>query len=103
MSIYLIIGTRPQIIKSAPILHEGTKTGLKIEIIHTGQHYDYKLSKVFLKEFSLPTPKTNLNVGSGSHAYQTAEIILRLEKILTKNPPSLVLIPGDTNSALAEA
>jgi len=101
MSIFLILGTRPQIIKSAPIVLESSKQGLDIEIVHTGQHYDYKLSQVFLEEFSLPDPVINLDVGSGSHAFQTAEIILRLEKVLMANRPSLVIVPGDANSALA--
>jgi len=76
---------------------------LELKIIHTGQHYDYDLSQVFIEEFSLPEPSVNLGVGSGSHAYQTGEIMLRLEKYLLRDKPSLVLIPGDTNSALAGA
>ena len=103
MSLFLVIGTRPQIIKSALIIHESLMQGLEMKIIHTGQHYDYGLSQVFLEEFSLPDPIVNLNVGSGSHAFQTAEIMLRLEKYFIRNRPSLVLIPGDTNSALAGA
>jgi UDP-N-acetylglucosamine 2-epimerase len=103
MKIWMIIGTRPQIIKSAPVIHECLKQNIDIEIIHTGQHYDFKLSQVFLEEFNLPDPKVNLEVGSGSHAYQTGEIMLRLEKHIIKHRPSLVLIPGDTNSALAGA
>jgi UDP-N-acetylglucosamine 2-epimerase len=102
-SIFLIIGTRPQIIKSAPIIHEGLKQGLDLKIVHTGQHYDYGLSQVFFEELSPPEPLTNLGVGSGSHVFQTAEIMLRLEKCLVNEKPSLVLIPGDTNSALAGA
>ena len=60
MSIFLVLGTRPQIIKSAPIIHEGVKQGLEMGIIHTGQHYDYELSQVFLDEFSLPNSLINL-------------------------------------------
>jgi len=103
MSILLVIGARPQIIKSAPIIHESLKQDLRITIIHTGQHYDYGLSRVFFEEFSPPEPLVNLDVGSGSHALQTAEIMSRLEKHLISEKPSLVLIPGDTNSALAGA
>jgi len=103
VSIYLVIGTRPQIIKSAPIIHESLKQGLEMKIIHTGQHYDYELSQVFLEEFSLPKPSINLNVGSGSHTFQTAEIMLRLEKFLLNEKPSILSIPGDTNSALGGA
>jgi UDP-N-acetylglucosamine 2-epimerase len=103
LSIAIIFGTRPQIIKSAPIIHEALKSDLELKIIHTGQHYDYELSQVFIEEFNLPEPTVNLEVGSGSHAYQTGEIMLRLEKYLLRDKPSLVLVPGDTNSALAGA
>jgi len=103
MRITVVVGTRPQIIKTAPVIQEALKQNLKVEIIHTGQHYDYTLSQVFLEEFGLLEPKINLEVGSGSHSYQTGEIMLRLEKFLLENTPSLVLIPGDTNSALAGA
>jgi UDP-N-acetylglucosamine 2-epimerase len=74
-----------------------------MEIVHTGQHYDYELSRIFFDEFSFPEPLVNLDVGSGSHVLQTAEIMLRLEKHLVIEKPSFVLIPGDTNSALAGA
>ena len=103
MTIFLILGTRPQIIKSAPILHEALRQELNIQIIHTGQHYDRALSQVFFEELSPPEPFANLGVGSGSHVYQTAEIMLQLEKYLASQKPSLVLVPGDTNSALAGA
>jgi UDP-GlcNAc3NAcA epimerase len=103
MSIFLVLGTRPQIIKSTPIVNEALKQGLDMQIIHTGQHYDPALSEVFFEELSPPKPLANLNVGSGSHIYQTAEIMLRLEKYLVEKTPSLVLVPGDTNSALAGA
>lgn len=101
--IFLIVGTRPQIIKSTPIVLEALKKGLDIQIIHTGQHYDPSLSKIFFDELSPSEPFANLNVGSGSHIYQTAEIMLRLEKYLNEEKPSLVIVPGDTNSALAGA
>jgi UDP-GlcNAc3NAcA epimerase len=101
--IFLIVGTRPQIIKSTPVIKEAIKQGLDIKIIHTGQHYDPSLSKIFFEELSPPEPFANLNVGSGSHIYQTAEIMLRLEKLLVEEKPSLVVVPGDTNSALAGA
>jgi UDP-GlcNAc3NAcA epimerase len=103
MRIAVVVGTRPQIIKTAPVIQEALKQRLEVEIIHTGQHYDYRLSQVFFEEFELPDPKVNLEVGSGSHAYQTGEIMLRLEKYLVENAYSLALIPGDTNSALAGA
>ena len=103
MSIFLIVGTRPQIIKSVPVIQESLKQGLEIQVIHTGQHYDHSLSQVFFEELSIPEPLANLEVGSGSHVFQTAEIMLRLEKLLVSEKLSLVLVPGDTNSALAAA
>ena len=99
----LVLGTRPQIIKSAPIIQQMLRQRLDVKVIHTGQHYDYKLSKIFFEEMDLPEPYVNLEVGSGSHAYQTGETMLRLEKVLMDLKPSLVLVPGDTNSALAGA
>jgi len=103
MTIIIVLGTRPQIIKSALIVHEALKQGLDLQILHTGQHYDYALSQVFFEELSSLEPLVNLNVGSGSHAFQIAEIMLRIEKYLIAQKPSVVLVPGDTNSALAGA
>ena len=103
MSFVLILGTRPQIIKSVPIIQQLLRQRLDVKVIHTGQHYDYKLSKIFFEEMNLPEPYANLEVGSGSHTYQTGETMLRLEKVLMNLKPSLVLVPGDTNSALASA
>jgi UDP-N-acetylglucosamine 2-epimerase len=103
MSIFLIVGTRPQIIKSVPVIKESLNQGLCMHLIHTGQHYDYALSQLFFEELSPPKPYVNLNVGSGSQVFQIAEIMLRLEKCLVAEKPSLVIIPGDTNSALAGA
>ena len=100
MVVFLVVGTRPQIIKSAPIIHKSIELGLDMEIIHTGQHYDYTLSQVFLDEFSIPVPVVNLGVGSGTHIFQITEVMLRLEKYLHKHPASMVVVPGDTNSAL---
>ncbi len=100
----LVLGARPQIIKSAPFIHlAGKDEKINLEIVHTGQHYDYEMTKVFFEELSLPDLTANLNVGSGTHAQQTAKIMLRLEKILQKQKPNLVIVPGDTNSTLAGA
>ena len=67
MRVALVIGTRPQIIKSAPIIREACRRGLELDVIHTGQHYDYELSRVFFNELGLPDPVVNLGVGSGGH------------------------------------
>jgi len=102
--IALILGTRPQIIKSALIIHYMFhKNDINFILIHTGQHYDYEMSRVFFEELGLPDPHYNLGVGSGSHAWQTATMMLRLEDVLSKERPDLVVVPGDTNSTLAGA
>jgi UDP-N-acetylglucosamine 2-epimerase (non-hydrolysing) len=104
MNLELVLGARPQIIKSAPLIHLASKDKqIHLDIIHTGQHYDYEMTKIFFEEFNLPDPLVNLNVGSGSHAQQTARVMVRLEKVLEKQKPDLVLVPGDTNSTLAGA
>jgi len=100
----LVLGTRPQIIKSAPFIHLASNDGeIRLEIIHTGQHYDYEMTKVFFEELNLPGPTANLNVGSGTHAQQTAKIMLSLEKLLQKQKPDFLVVPGDTNSTFAGA
>jgi len=102
--IIFVLGARPQIIKSAQLIHLASKDPeIHLEIVHTGQHYDYELTKIFFEELNIPDPIANLEVGSGTHARQTAEIMIRLEKILIKQRPDLVLVPGDTNSTLAGA
>lgn len=104
VNVALILGARPQIIKSMPFIRLSNEDKqVKLSIIHTGQHYDYEMTKVFFEEFSLPDPAVNLNVGSGSHAQQTAKIMTRLEPFLQKQKPDLVVVPGDTNSTLAGA
>jgi UDP-N-acetylglucosamine 2-epimerase len=104
VNVCLVLGARPQIIKSMPLIHLlNEDKQLKSSVIHTGQHYDYEMTKVFFDEFSLPEPTVNLEVGSGSHAQQTAKIMIRLEPILLEQKPDLVLVPGDTNSTLAGA
>lgn len=104
MNVTLVLGTRPQIIKSAPLIKLISKDEeIRLEIIHTGQHYDYEMARIFFKEFDIPNPVANLNVGSGTHAQQTAKIMLRLEKLLQRQKHNILIVPGDTNSALAGA
>jgi UDP-N-acetylglucosamine 2-epimerase len=104
MRTLLVVGTRPQIIKSASIIKESVNwPRVELQVVHTGQHYNYTMSREFFDELSLPEPVVNLNVGSGSHAWQTAQIMMGLEKVFTELDPDIVLIPGDTNSALAAA
>jgi len=104
MKVALILGTRPQIIKSAPLIHLAKEDpDIDMQIVHTGQHYDYEMSKEFFDELNLPDPTANLNIGSGTHAWQTGKMLIALEKVLTKEKPDLVMVPGDTNSTLAGA
>ncbi|MHA2301464.1 MAG: non-hydrolyzing UDP-N-acetylglucosamine 2-epimerase [Candidatus Thorarchaeota archaeon] len=101
MRVALITGTRPQIIKSAPLIRGFNKEETDLRFIHTGQHYDYELAAQFVEEFEIKQPDFNLEIGSGSNTYQTYEIILKLSSILEELKPDYAIIPGDTNSALA--
>jgi UDP-N-acetylglucosamine 2-epimerase (non-hydrolysing) len=103
MKIAFVLGTRPEIIKLAPVIKECQKRKFNFFIIHTNQHYSENLDKIFFKELKLPLPKYNLNIGSGSHAYQVGAALIEIEKILIKEKPDLVLVQGDTNSTLAGA
>ncbi|VVB60794.1 UDP-N-acetylglucosamine 2-epimerase [uncultured archaeon] len=103
MKISIILGTRPEIIKLSPIIHECKKLNLDLFILHTGQHYSFDMDRVFFQQLELPLPNYNLNVGSGSHAEQTAKILIGVEKILHKEKPDIVLVEGDTNTVLAGA
>jgi len=104
MRVALVIGTRPQIIKSAPIVHVAKDfPDVELLIVHTGQHYDYAMSREFFNELALPDPVVNLGVGSGSHGWQTGQMLIGLEKAFTELRPEVVLVPGDTNSTLAGA
>jgi UDP-N-acetylglucosamine 2-epimerase (non-hydrolysing) len=84
-------------------MHKVLENDFHHEIIHTGQHYDYRLSEIFFKEFKLPSPDYNLEIGSDSPGHQTAQMITGIEKILSKNKYDLVLVYGDTNSTFAGA
>jgi UDP-GlcNAc3NAcA epimerase len=103
MKIITIVGARPQFIKSAPVSMALARLGYDESIIHTGQHYDYGMSKVFFEEMGIREPMINLNVGSGSHAQQTSQMLVGIEAILQSNNPDIVLVYGDTNSTLAGA
>lgn len=103
MKFCVIVGTRPQIIKTQPIIHELKSQKKKFSIIHTGQHYDYEMSRTFFKELKITKPNYHLNLSQGSNLSQLSEMIKKLEKPLTKIKPDVVIVPGDTRSALAGA
>lgn len=102
--IAIFVGTRPEIIKMTPVIKEAFKRkSIDTLLIHTQQHYDWKMSQNFLEELCLPTPQYFLDVKSGSHGVQTAKILQRSEKLLRKEKPDVVLVEGDTNSVLGVA
>ena len=103
MKIAVVLGTRPEIIKMAPVVRELERRNVDYFILHTGQHYTYNLDKVFFEQLNLPRAKYNLEVGSGSHAEQTARVLTGVEKVLQEETPEIVLVEGDTNSVLAGA
>ena len=103
MKIAIVVGTRPEIIKMAPIIKESQKRGLSFKIIHSGQHYTHFMDEVFFKDLSLDKPDYNLRIGSGSHSEETAKVLLGLEKYLLKEEPDVVLVEGDTNTVFAAA
>lgn len=103
MNIAIVLGTRPEIIKMAPVVRELEGRNIDFLIIHTGQHYSYNLDRVFFEQLNLPPAKYNLEIGSGSHAEQTAGALIGVEKVLQEEKPDIVLVEGDTNSVLAGA
>ena len=103
MKVAIVLGTRPEIIKMAPLIRELERRKGDFFILHTGQHYSYNLDKVFFKQLALPHPRYNLRVGSGSHAEETARMLVGIEKVLLGEKPDIVLAEGDTNSVLAAA
>lgn len=96
-----IVGARPNFVKMAPIIHEINRRGLPQVFVHTGQHYDAKMSTVFFDELGMPRPDVYLGVGSGSHAEQTARVMTAFEAVLLEHRPELVVVAGDVNSTLA--
>jgi UDP-N-acetylglucosamine 2-epimerase (non-hydrolysing) len=102
LKIINIVGARPNLPKIAPLIREMRRhSEIDPVLVHTGQHYDDRLSDIFFREMGIPAPNINLEVGSGSHAAQTAEILRRIEPVLIEQRPDLVLVVGDVNSTLA--
>ncbi|MHA1863567.1 MAG: non-hydrolyzing UDP-N-acetylglucosamine 2-epimerase, partial [Candidatus Thorarchaeota archaeon] len=103
MKPFFVIGTRPEIIKMAPIIHECERRDIDLFLLHTGQHYSESLSSQFFDDMSLRAPDMNLNIGSGTHSEQTAKALVGIEKALIKESPDVVLVQGDTNAVLSAA
>ena len=103
MKILHAVGARPNFMKLAPVHRVLAARGADQLVVHTGQHYDTDMSEVFFEELELPDPDVNLGVGSGSHAFQTAEVMKRIETVMQAQNPDLVLVYGDVNSTVASA
>ncbi|MCX8162860.1 MAG: UDP-N-acetylglucosamine 2-epimerase (non-hydrolyzing) [Candidatus Bathyarchaeota archaeon] len=101
--VMVVAGTRPEVIKLAPVIEWLKRLNVDYVFIWSGQHYDYLLSGVFFEEFGLSEPDVDLRVGSGSHAEQTASIMLGLERVIRDYSPSIIVAEGDTNTVLASA
>jgi UDP-N-acetylglucosamine 2-epimerase (non-hydrolysing) len=102
VKVFLVAGARPNFMKIAPVYREALKHDqVQCNIVHTGQHYDYEMSEAFFKDLELPKPHFFLDAGSGSHAVQTAKIMVAFEALCEKEAPDLMIVVGDVNSTLA--
>ena len=104
MNLLHVVGARPNFMKAAPVIHIlEREPQVNQTLVHTGQHYDKNMSEVFFHELDIPEPDLNLEVGSGTHGKQTAQIMMRFEEVVMDNRPDLVLVYGDVNSTAATA
>lgn len=104
MNLIHVVGARPNFMKAAPVLRAlASREGVSQKLVHTGQHYDANMSDIFFQQLGMPQPDINLEVGSGSHAVQTAEIMTRFEEVVRADRPDWVLVYGDVNSTVAAA
>ncbi|HMX26151.1 MAG TPA: UDP-N-acetylglucosamine 2-epimerase (non-hydrolyzing), partial [Blastocatellia bacterium] len=101
MKILNVVGARPNFMKMAPILSALRRRGIGQVLVHTGQHYDEAMSASFFRDLEMPPPDINLEIGSGSHAQQTAKVMLAFEPVLIEQKPDWVVVVGDVNSTLA--
>jgi UDP-N-acetylglucosamine 2-epimerase (non-hydrolysing) len=104
-AVVYVVGARPNFVKMAPVVHEMRSRAphLRHVVVHTGQHYDREMSEIFFEDLGLPNPDHMLNIGSGAHGAQTGRALERLEEVLLKVRPKIVVVPGDVNSTLAAA
>jgi UDP-N-acetylglucosamine 2-epimerase (non-hydrolysing) len=104
MNVMCVVGARPNFMKAAPVIEVLERSGAAhVRLVHTGQHYDRRMSELFFEELGLPRPHLDLQVGSGSHGEQTGTIMVRLEPVLRRERPDLVMVFGDINSTVAAA
>ena len=104
MRILTIVGARPNFVKVAPLMDEMSRhSDIETILVHTGQHYDHEMSRAFFEDLEIPEPHVNLEVGSGTAVTQTAEIMLRLERVMEETQPDVVVVVGDVNSTLSAA
>jgi UDP-N-acetylglucosamine 2-epimerase (non-hydrolysing) len=97
-----VVGARPNFVKIAPIMAAcARRTGLRAKLVHTGQHYDARMSDAFFRDLGIPDPDVHLGVGSGTHAEQTGRVMIEFEKVLAAERPALTVVVGDVNSTLA--
>lgn len=102
-TILSVIGARPHFVKAAPFMEAMSASPYRVMTVHSGQHYDQNMSDIFFRELGIPTPDVNLGVGSGSHAQQTAQVLIGIEKLLHEHKPEAVVVYGDTNTTLGAA
>lgn len=103
MKVVSVVGARPEFVQATPVSRALAAAGHAEVLIHTGQHYDYRMSQSFFDELGAPTPAYNLGVGSGSHGKQTAQMLTAIEEVLLAENPDWVIVRGDTNSTIAAA
>ncbi len=103
MKVLSVVGARPQFVKVAPVARAFARGGHEHLIVHTGQHYDARMSDVFFEQLDIPAPAVHLGVGSGSHGEQTGSMLAGLEEVFLAQSPDWVVVYGDTNSTLAAA
>ena len=102
MQVLHVVGARPNFMKAAPVTRAlGAYADVRQTLVHTGQHYDRAMSEVFLSQLEMPTVDVNLGVGSGTHAQQTAAVMVAIERVLVEKGPDIVVVYGDVNSTLA--